>query len=99
MDDRLTKEEVLHVAHLARIGLSEEEIEKFQVQLKILLDDVEKINDVTGYDDELMFTPVMESARLRDDTVGEMLDSHLALANVPSRNGNFIEVPVMIHEE
>ena len=35
--DRLTKEEVLHVARLARIDVTEEEIEKYQVQLKQLL--------------------------------------------------------------
>ena len=46
MSDKLTREEVLHVARLARIGLTEEEIEKYQVQLKKLLDEVEKIKDV-----------------------------------------------------
>ena len=44
MEEKLTREEVLHVAHLARIGLTEEEIKKFQVQLKTLLNEVEKIN-------------------------------------------------------
>ena len=47
--NKLTREEVLHVARLARIELSEKEIEKYQVELKQLLDDVEKINDVKGY--------------------------------------------------
>ena len=36
----LTKEEVMHVADLARIALTEEDIKKFQVELKKLLDDV-----------------------------------------------------------
>ena len=52
--DKLSKEEVLHVAKLARIRLTEEEIEKYQVELKKLLNDVEKINDVKGYDDEML---------------------------------------------
>ena len=56
MEEKLTREEVLHVAHLARIGLTEEEIKKFQVQLKTLLNEVEKINEVKGYDDEMIFT-------------------------------------------
>ena len=43
MKDKLTKEEVLHVAHLARIKVDEEEIEKYQVELKQLLNDVDKI--------------------------------------------------------
>lgn len=98
MEEKLSKEEVLHVAHLARIALTEEEINKFQVQLKVLMDEVDKIKNVTGYDDELMFTTVKESARLRTDEVGIMLNSQDALKNVPRKNGNFIEVPVMINE-
>ena len=52
MKDKLTKEEVLHVAHLARIKVDEEEIEKYQVELKQLLNDVDKIKEVEGYDEE-----------------------------------------------
>ena len=37
MEEKLSREEVLHVANLARIKLTEEEIEKYQVQLKKLL--------------------------------------------------------------
>ena len=40
--DKLTRKEILHVAELARIKLTEEEIEKYRVQLKQLLNDVEK---------------------------------------------------------
>ena len=39
--DKLSREEVLHVAELARINISEEEIEKYQVELKQLLNEVE----------------------------------------------------------
>ena len=52
MKDRLTKEEVLHVAHLARIELSDADVEKYQVELKILLDDIDKIKDVESYDED-----------------------------------------------
>ena len=43
MEEKLSREELLHVADLARIKLTEEEIEKYQVQLKKLLEDVEKM--------------------------------------------------------
>ena len=56
--DKLSKEEVLHVAHLARISLTDEEIEKFRVQLKVLMDDIDKIKDVKDFDDEMMYTPI-----------------------------------------
>ena len=96
MKEKLTREEVLHVADLARINLTEEEIEKYQVQLKQLLDDVEKINEVKGYDDDILIACWEENAALRKDEVGEMLDPKEVLENAPNHSGNYIAVPVVI---
>ena len=96
MKEKLTREEVLHVADLARINLTEEEIEKYQVQLKKLLDDVEKINEVKGYDDDILIACWEENASLRKDEVGEMLDPKEVLENAPQHSGNYIAVPVVI---
>lgn len=96
--DKLSKEEVLHVAHLARISLTDEEIEKFRVQLKVLMDDIDRIKDVKDYDDEMMYTPIEDNTRLREDIVGEMLSAKDVGINAPAKNGSFIEVPVMINE-
>ena len=96
MKEKLTKEEVLHVADLARIKLTEEEIERFQVQLKQLLDDVEKINEVKGYDDDILIACWENNAELRKDESGEMLDPKEVLENAPRHSGNYIAVPVVI---
>ena len=53
MEDKLSKEEVLHVADLARIEVSEEEIETYQIKLKELLNEVEKIESINDNDDTL----------------------------------------------
>ena len=98
MADCLTREEVLHVARLARIELTEEEIEKYRYQLKTLMDDVDKIKDVELKTEERLIAPTMENASLREDTPGEMLDPEEIMKNVPVSNGNFVEVPVMIDE-
>ena len=94
--EKLTREEVLHVAELARIKLSEEEIEKYQVELKKLLNDVEKINEVKGYDDEILISCWEENTKLRKDEKGEMLNPKEVLENVPRHSGNYIAVPVVI---
>ena len=96
--EKLSKEEVLHVANLARIHLEEDEIEKFRVQLKKLLDDIDKIKDVKGYDDEFTITPISHEAELRHDEEKEMLDYKEVMKNVPHSVGNFVEVPVMLNE-
>ena len=96
--DKLTKEEVLHVADLARIELDEKEIEKYQVELKQLLDDVDKIKDVKGYDDERMIAPWNNNTKLREDKEGIMLDSDKVLNNAPHHRGNYISVPTVIND-
>lgn len=98
MEEKLTKEEVLHVAELARIAVTDEEIEKYQVELKKLLDDVEKINEVEGYDDEILISPWINNADLRADEEGKMLDPKQVLENAPRHSGNYIQVPVVIGE-
>lgn len=99
MEEKLTREEVLHVAELARIKITEEEIERYQVQLKQLLNDVEKINDVQGYDDEILIASWDASTTLREDTSKEMLNPKEVVENAPRHSGNYIEVPVVISEE
>ena len=96
--EKLSREEVLHVANLARINLDEEEIERFRVQLKKLIDDIDKIKDVKDYDEDLLISPVEHNASLREDTEGEMLDYNEVMINVPNSTGNFVEVPVMLNE-
>jgi aspartyl-tRNA(Asn)/glutamyl-tRNA(Gln) amidotransferase subunit C len=96
--EKLSREEVLHVAHLARINLEEEEIEKFRVQLKKLMDDIDKIKEVKDYDEDLMISPVEYNTELRTDEEGKMLDYKEVMKNVPHSTGNFVEVPVMLNE-
>ena len=98
MKEKLTKEEVLHVAELARIAVTEEEIKKYQVELKKLLNDVEKINEVKGYDDDIMIAPWSDNTLLRKDEQEEMLDPKKVLENAPRHSGNYIQVPVVIGE-
>lgn len=98
MEEILSREEVLHVADLARISLTEEEISKYQKELKELLNDVEKINEVKGYDDDILIACWEENTELRKDETGDMLDPKEVVNNAPRHSGNYIEVPVVIAE-
>lgn len=99
MDDRLSKEEVLHVAELARIKISEEEIEMYQKQLKQIIDSVDKIKNVENYDEEMLIANWQSATELREDEPGEMLNPKEVIAIAPRHSGNYIEVPVVIGEE
>ena len=98
MEEKLSREEVLHVAELARIKVNEEEIEKYQVELKQLLSDVEKIKEVKGYDDEILIAAWSDKTSLREDESKEMLNPKTVVENAPRHSGNYIEVPVVISE-
>ena len=71
---------------------------KYQVDLKKLLDDVEKINDVKGYDEDTLIACWENNAELRKDVPGDMLDPKDVVNNAPRHSGNYIEVPVVISE-
>ncbi|HIT21412.1 MAG TPA: Asp-tRNA(Asn)/Glu-tRNA(Gln) amidotransferase subunit GatC [Candidatus Scybalousia intestinigallinarum] len=96
--NKLSKEEVLHVAHLARIKVTDEELEKYQIDLKKLLDDVDKINDIEVESEELLVTPVEQDSVLRSDQETSSVSFEEIKKNVPAVTGNFVEVPVMIGE-
>ena len=90
--NKLTKEEVLHVANLARLDLSEEEIEKFSYQLKEILDSIYKINDVQISTDELFIAPWTNNTTLREDNYKEYTMKEDILNNSSYSFDNFIEV-------
>ncbi len=96
--DRLTDKEVMHVADLARLYISDEEKDKYAKDLKVLLDEVDKIKDITDNDPEFLIAPVDHDSTLRSDEVEDMLSLNDLKDNIPSVKGNFVEVPVMLNE-
>lgn len=98
MEDKLTKEEVLHVADLARIEVSDEELEIYQKSLKTLLNQVEKISEINDNDSDYLIAPWTNNSELREDKEENMITPKEVLENVPRKSGNYIEVPVVINE-
>lgn len=98
MKDKLSVDEVKHVAYLAKIKIDDEKMELYQRNLAQLLNDIDKIREVEVMDDEILISPTEEVCVLREDVVGEMLNAKDVLRNVPRHNGNYIEVPVVINE-
>ena len=93
--DKLSKEEVLHVLELARLNANEEEIEKYQVELKKMLDEIDKIKDIEDYDNDFLIAPWSGESKLRenDELVIEKND---ILKNVPNKKGNFVSLDVEV---
>ena len=89
--DRAT---IVHVADLARIALTDEEIERFTGQLSVVLDAVERLKAV----DTSEISPTASTLPLvgvqRDDLIRPGLSADEALANAPKggRDGEFFRV-------
>ena len=96
--DKLTREEVLHVARLARIAVSEEEIEKYSIELKQLIDEIDKIKYVESNCEDILVTPVFHNSSLRSDTDTRSVDFSEIKKNLPKSVGKFVEVEVGVDE-
>jgi aspartyl-tRNA(Asn)/glutamyl-tRNA(Gln) amidotransferase subunit C len=89
----ITREEVLHVAKLARLDLSDEEVERFQEQLSAILEAVGKVSELDLSDVEPTAHPLELSNVWANDEPRPSLPVDEALANAPDRDRDFFRVP------
>ncbi len=94
----IEKEDVEHVARLARLALSDAEIETMREQLNGILSYIEKLNELdTGTVDPTSHAVPMVNV-MRDDERAPCLPRDEALANAPDRAGEFFRVPRIIED-
>lgn len=96
--DKLSREEVLHVAKLARLKLSDEEIDKFSYQLKSLLDEINKINEIDLEVDDVLINPSNINCELSKDESTYFEKPESLINNAPKKFDNFIEVRGVFNE-
>jgi aspartyl-tRNA(Asn)/glutamyl-tRNA(Gln) amidotransferase subunit C len=89
----ITRDEVLHVARLARLELSEEEVERFQEQLSAILEAVGKVSELDLSGVEPTAHPLDLVNVSGEDEPRPSLDVETALRNAPDREGDFFRVP------
>ena len=89
----ITREEVLHVARLARLELSDDEVERFQGQLSAILDAVSKVSELDLADVPPTAHPLEIQNAWAEDEPAPCLPVEAALANAPDRQGDLFRVP------
>ena len=94
----ISREEVEQVARLARLHLSDDELERMREQLDAILAYVDKLQelDVEGVEPTSHAVPMVNV--MRDDELGACLPQEAALANAPDRAGEFFRVPRIIED-
>ncbi len=94
---KITKEEVLHVANLARLDVDKVLIDKFAGQIGTVLEYVDKLKAVDTKGVIPTSHAIFLTNAFRENTQREHLDRDTALANAPEKeDGNFI-VPKVIN--
>lgn len=95
----ISTDEVARMAALARIALTDEEIERFTGELTVVADAVRAVSEVATPDIPATSHPISLTNVMRDDVVVECLDPEEFLAQAPaSEDGKFL-VPQILGEE
>ncbi len=93
---KLSREEVLHIALLARLGLTEAEVDKLGEQLSNILENFEVLQQV----DTSGIPPTAQSITLQnvvsEDEVTPSLTQSQVLANAPQKEDNFFRVRAVL---
>jgi aspartyl-tRNA(Asn)/glutamyl-tRNA(Gln) amidotransferase subunit C len=94
----ISREDVEHVARLARLALSEAEVERMREQLSGILAYIDTLRalDTTGVEPTSHAVPLLNV--MRDDDVRPCLPQDVALANAPERSDAFFRVPRIIED-
>ena len=90
---RITKEEVLHVAKLARLELSDDDVAKFQEQLSDILQAVSKGSELDLSDVPPTAHPLAIANAWAEDEPRDCLPLDDVFANAPDREGDLFKVP------
>jgi aspartyl-tRNA(Asn)/glutamyl-tRNA(Gln) amidotransferase subunit C len=95
---KLQREEVLHISALARVGVTDADVETFREQLSNILENFEVLKQVETSN----VLPTAQSNALqnviKNDEIKPSLPQEDVLANAPQREGDFFKVKVVLEE-
>jgi aspartyl-tRNA(Asn)/glutamyl-tRNA(Gln) amidotransferase subunit C len=93
---KLSYEQVRHIAWLARLGLSEEEVEKFSLQLSNILENFEILKQVDTADVPPATHTIPLQNVCRKDDVAESYPQAEILSNAPKQEGDCFKVQALL---
>jgi aspartyl-tRNA(Asn)/glutamyl-tRNA(Gln) amidotransferase subunit C len=95
----LTPDVVRHLAELARIALTDEEVTKLTGELGVILSSIDKVSEVATADVPGTSHPIPLTNVYRDDVPGPTLTTAQALAGAPDHDGSRFRVTAILGEE
>ena len=98
MTERITRQDVAHVADLARLSLTDDELDAFTVQLADILDHAADLDALDLADVSPTAHPLPWVNVFRDDVIGPTSDRDEVLAAAPSVEDSQFKVPPVLGE-
>lgn len=95
----ISRDEVAHLAHLARLAVTDDELDVFAGQLDVILQAVARVGEVAAADIPPMSHSVPLTNVLREDAVTPGLTADEALAGAPDQAEGRFRVPRILAEE
>lgn len=92
----ISEEKVKHIADLAKLNVTEEEMGKYQQQLTDILTEIDKILKVDITNEEIMISPSNNRNCYSDDVIESHISKSDALKNAKRVKGDYIIVPKVI---
>ncbi len=96
---KVTRDVIEYVAHLGRIELDPNEIERYTSQLDSILEYMDKLNALDTSGIEPMTHAIPNVNVFREDTVAQSFSTEESVNNAPERKGSFFKVPPIIEVE
>ena len=93
----LNKQDIEHIAKLAKLKFNDEEIDKLAPQLNRILQYVEKLNELDTENVEPLSHPVANTNVFREDIQKESTSTEEALKNAPQKDDKYFKVPKVIN--
>lgn len=96
---KITEEDVKHVASLAKLEFSDDEIGKFTSQIEDIMNMANELRkiDTTGVEPTINVTDAVNI--MRDDVATAPISREELMKNVPEHEDGFIKVPAIIKEK
>jgi aspartyl-tRNA(Asn)/glutamyl-tRNA(Gln) amidotransferase subunit C len=95
----INREDVAHLARLAHIDMSSEELDRMAGELAVIVDSIKSVSEAAGDDVPATSHPIPLSNVYRDDVVGETLSNEEALSGAPDNADGRFKVPAILDGE
>ena len=95
----INREQVAHLAELARIEMSDEELARVAGELDLIVESVASVSQAAGDDVPATSHPLPLRNVMREDVVGQTLSAEAALSGAPDAEDGQFKVPAILDED